>query len=255
MVFSTLGSAPGAVVMEHEWHQSVFEGADWLKKALRRLARRGRGLELGQGIGPLAKWGQNIVRRRMEAGIRTEEPWAESNPQYLVAKVMDYNIHRRGVIEAAFGQPARAVVLTRAPLPQVEGLTRSGQSLEAACKWYNDIAFPMAKLLAKSDTHHIRFEDLIADPVASLEAMLAAFGLATPETFYLKNKAFGADRDGNTDVKSAPYKAVTRDTLRDFVSAEVNAKAVARLSDAQKAEIIDRTGAAARALGYAPDAY
>jgi len=255
MVFSTLGSVPGTVIMEHEWHQSVFEKSDWLKKVLRRLARKEIGLDWGQGTGPLSQWAQNVVRQRMLAGLRTDAPWADDSPRYLVAKVMDYNIHRRALIGAAFGQSIRSVVLTRAPLPQIEGLTRSGQSLEAACRWYNDIATPMAAVLDQPGTHHIRFEDLIADPVQILEGMLSAFDLEPASRYYLKNKTFGAARDVNTDVKSAPYTFVERDELPQFVSAEVNQKAVARLSEAQKAEIIARTETAARALGYAPDAY
>lgn len=249
LVWGALASATGTLTMDREWHEAVFDGAGWLRRALRQMTRHEIGLGLGTGRGPAARLIRRAVRARVLDDIRQTPPWVDAAPEWLTLKLMDYNIVRLPLIEQALGA-GRIVLLTRGPLGQCESLMRSGLRLEQACRWYADVAGAMARVRADPRTVPLRFEDLVAGPEAAFAEMFRSLGIPCPEVFYLKSKAYGADRRADTDVRRAPIVAVPRGSLGDFVDPEANARAIARLGSAARHEIARRTAAAARCLGY-----
>lgn len=251
LMFSALGSSDAVLRMEREWHEAVFDDLTWLRRALRRLSRRGIGLHLGTGSGPPGRTIQTLVRRRVMGDVRPHPIWGERGPAHLVMKVMDYNIVRIPLIEASFTH-GQVVCLTRGPLAQCESLMRSGLSVAAACDWYNDVAHSMADL--PQGTIRVRFEDFVRNPLQTLDLVFLSLRLSPCSAFEIKDKAFGQARTQSTDVTHAATRRLTRHELRDFVAPDVNTRAIARLPDRVQAEIKARTGAAAARLGYKGDA-
>jgi hypothetical protein len=249
LVWGALASAQGTLTMDREWHEAVFDGAGWLRRALRRMTRHDLGLALGTGPGPTARLIRQAVRARVLADIRRTPPWVDESPEWLALKLMDYNIVRLPLIEEALGN-GRVVLLTRGPLGQCESLMRSGLRLDQACRWYNDVSRAMARLYADPCTVTVRFEDLITAPDTTFSDMFRQLGLPCPEVFYLKSKAYGDARQQDTDVCRAPVTTVPRATLGQFVDPEANARAIARLRPPARIEIGRRTAGAACALGY-----
>lgn len=253
IVFSALGSARGTLTMDREWHQAVFENADWLKRVLRRSARMGLGHRLGTGGGPVDRAIRRSVRGRIAADIRQTPPWIGGEADWLVIKLMDHNVIRHRLIERTLGA-GRTIVLTRAALPHCESLMRSGLSLDAACAWYRDVARALGALRRTPGTVVVRFEDLIAEPLETLETMFKHLGLRPPDIYYLKDKAFGTERVADTDVTHAAVRPIAGPGLRGFVRPDVNRAAVSRLTGAERDAIRRQTTEAAADLGYTPNA-
>lgn len=247
LMFSALGSSESVLRMEREWHEAVFDDLAWLRRALRRLSRRGIGLRLGTGSAPPDRTIQTLVRRRVMSDVRPHPIWTDRAPSHLVMKVMDYNIVRIPLIEASFSH-GQVVCLTRGPLAQCESLMRSGLPVTTACQWYNDVAHSMANLPA--GTIRVRFEDFVKNPLQTLDLVFLSLRLSPCAAFEIKDKAFGQARTKSTDVTHAATRRLARHELRDFVEPDVNARAIARLSDADRAEILHRTTDAAARLGY-----
>lgn len=249
LLWHAIGTSPDVWMMNREWHHSVFENCDLVRRLLRRATRNGFLRRLGSTQRWYDRKLQRYIQARMLADLRQEPEWVHPEALFIGVKLMDHNLWRHEAIHKAFGS-SRTVVLTRGPLSQCESLMRSGLTLDQACRWYVDVTRAMAIAQSQPGSVTLRFEDLVQDPATQLSSVLAALGLQDPGVYHLKDKKFGADRKADTNVAKAIYRPIARDDLRAFINPDVNNCAIARLTTDQRATILDQTAAAMELIGY-----
>jgi hypothetical protein len=154
------------------------------------------------------------------------------------------------MIGTSFEQ-ATFVNLTRHPYGQCESLSRSGLSLEEACRWYDDVALMMAKQ-AELGAITVRFEDVVARPFETCDRLYRSLGVRWAEDgkFEFKVKPYGTDRMADVGVEDKEFIRIGAEDGSQQIDASVLRGEIERLSDSQRRAIWDLTGAAAARLGY-----
>jgi len=251
LAWRMIGSSPDVLMMSEEWHVAMGGGFTLPGRLARRAYAAGLVSPGGAAMRGLAALLGPAAARRAVAAVDRAEPGAKPHASGLAVKLMDYQLVHLPVIAGGF--PAvRPAILTRDPLAQAESLMRSGLSVEAAARWCADVLRLMEWVGARWDAPVFRFEDLLSDPAAFADTLYARLALRPPPDGRIgaKRKAFGAERI--TDAPAiGPVERLNPEELRAFVDAEVNAKAIARLSDAERSTIRRIVGPGAAAFGYA----
>ena len=229
-----------------EWHEGVFGRFHKLRKAACHVG----GTVNWASVPLLWRHMRAATARTVLSGERNEK----SQARYVVLKVMDYYIAFDDAIARGFTE-ARSVVLTRHPLSMCEGLRRSGLSEARAIKWYNDVTRLMFKASGKSDALVLRFEDLVRSPAAFAESLYGALGIAAAEDgrIRFKIKSFGTGRMTNTDAATGEKVRIRLDEAPDYIAADVNTRAVARLDYSERQRIWTATRATAELFDYRSD--
>jgi Sulfotransferase family len=244
IVWRMLGSSPDVIMTRKEWHVAVFGERRRLRKAL-FLASRSAAI---RSSAPFQRYALSKVREMQRPGDVATKTDARS----LVVKLMDYHIVFAQMIGASF-ERATFINLTRHPYGQCESLMRSGLSLEAACRWYEDVARMMATH-ADCKAITVRFEDVVSHPLETCDGLYRSLGLRWAEDgkFEFKVKPYGEDRLANTGVEDRDFIRIGADDVSRQIDASVLRGETERLSEAQRGAIWDLTGTTAARLGYTP---
>lgn len=245
-----IGSSPDVLMMSEEWH--VAMGPSFTLPG--RLARRAYSAGLVAPGGAAARVAAALLgptsARRSVAAVVQGERTAKPSADRLAVKLMDHHILHLPMLAAGF-TAIRPLILARDPLAQAESLMRSGLTAKAAGRWCADVLRLMDWVRTHWQAPVFRFEDLLADPAAFADDLFARLELAPPRDGRLeaKRKAFGEVRISDAPAVG-PIARLSRDELRAFVDAEVNTKAIARLSEADRAAVQRIAGPHAAAFGY-----
>lgn len=250
LAWRMIGSSPDVLMMSEEWHVAMGPGFALASRLARRAYAAGLVSPGGVATRAAAALMGPTSARRSLAAVAPGERAAKPEAWGLAVKLMDHQILHLPTVAAGF--PAvRPAILTRDPLAQAESLMRSGLSVGAAARWCADVLRLMGWVQTQWDAPVFRFEDLLADPAAFADTLFARLGLAPPPDGRLdaKRKAFGDERIGDLPAVG-PIERLTRSELRAFVDAEVNARAIARLSGADRTAVRRIVGRDAAAFGY-----
>jgi Sulfotransferase family len=242
IVWRMIGSSPDVIMTSEEWHVGVFGS----RKALRKgapLAFRSLGI---QSFEPLRRY---ALKKTLEMQ-RPNDVTAKTDARSLVVKLMDYHIVFAQMIGASF-ERATFINLTRHPYGQCESLMRSGLSLKAACRWYDDVARMMAQQ-AKSGAITVRFEDVVTRPIEACDRLYRSLGVRWSKDgkFEFKVKPYGTDRMADVGVEDREFIRIGAEDASQQIDASVLRGETERLSDAQREAIWGLTGVAAARLGY-----
>jgi sulfotransferase family protein len=242
IVWRMIGSSPDVIMTSEEWHVGVLGTSKTLRKGL-PLAFRSLGI---QSFEPLRRYALRKTREMRRPNDLTTKTAARS----LVVKLMDYHIVFAQMIGASF-ERATFINLTRHPYGQCESLMRSGLSLEAACRWYDDVARMMAQ---QTDLGAItvRFEDVVTRPIETCDGLYRSLGVRWSEDgkFEFKVKPYGTGRVADVGVEDKEFIRIGPEDASQQIDASVLRGERERLSDAQRRAIWNLTGAAAARLGY-----
>jgi hypothetical protein len=246
-----IGSSPDVLMMSEEWHIAMGPGFTLPGRLARRAYAAGLISPGGVTMRAAAALLGPTAARRSAAAVIEGERAAKPHARGLAVKLMDHQILHMTTVVAGF--PAvRPAILTRDPLAQAESLMRSGLTAEAAGRWCADVLGLMDWVRTRWQAPVFRFEDLLADPGAFADDLFARLALTPPPDGRLeaKRKAFGDARISDAPAVG-PIERLSREELRAFVDADVNAKAVARLSQAEQKLVRRLVGREAALFGYA----
>jgi Sulfotransferase family len=242
IVWRMIGSSPDVIMTSKEWHVGVFGHRKTLRKGL-LLACRSLGIRSPE---PLRRY---ALRKTLEIQ-RPSDVAEKADARNLVVKLMDYYIMFAEMIGGSF-ERATFINLMRHPYGQCESLMRSGLSLEAACRWYNDVARMMADH-SERGAIGVRFEDVVTRPIETCDKLYRSLGVRCAEDgkFEFKVKPYGAARVADVGVEDTEFIRVGAEDAGHLIEAAVLRGERERLSDAQRGAIWKLTGAAAARLGY-----
>jgi Sulfotransferase family len=245
MVWRMIGSSPDVIMTTKEWHDGVF-GRRTLQRKLVLAIFRSFGIE---SFEPLRRY---AFAKTLQM-LSPIDLVAKADARTCVVKLMDYHIVFSEMIRRSF-RLATFVNLTRHPYGQCESLMRSGLSLESACRWYNDVAHLMTDHV-QAEAIAVRFEDVIASPVETCDALYKSLGVrwSDDRRFMFKDKPYGAHRTANVGVPDGELLRIGGEDWRKYIDPSVLTYAIDRLSDKERTAIWESTGAAAGRLGYAGD--
>jgi hypothetical protein len=242
IVWRMIGSSPDVIMTSKEWHVGVFGE----RRRLRKLFLFGcRPLGI-RSFEPLRRY---ALGKTLEMQ-KPEDVRKKTEARSLVVKLMDYHIAFAQMIGTSF-QQATFIILTRHPYGQCESLMRSGLSLEAACRWYDDVARMMATH-AESGAITVRFEDVVSHPMETCDGLYRSLGVrwADDGKFEFKVKPYGSGRLANTGVEDKDFIRIGAQDVSTQIDASVLRGETERLSETQRRAIWDLTGATAAQLGY-----
>jgi len=242
IVWRMIGSSPDVIMTSEEWHVGVFGSRKTLRKGL-LLTFRSLGIRTFE---PLRRYAH---RRTLEMQ-RLSDVTTKTDAQSLVVKLMDYHIVFAQMIGTSF-ERATFVNLTRHPYGLCESLMRSGLSLPEVCRWYDDVARMMAQQ-AESGAITVRFEDVVTRPMETCDGLYRSLGVRWSEDgkFEFKVKPYGTDRLADGGVEERDFIRIAAQDASQQIDASVLRGETERLSETQRRAIWDRTGGAARRLGY-----
>jgi hypothetical protein len=242
IVWRMLGSSPDVIMTSKEWHVAVFGERRRLRKAL-FVASRSAAIRSSAAFRRYALSKTREMQRPADVATKTDA-------RSLVVKLMDYHIVFAQMIGASF-ERATFINLTRHPYGQCESLMRSGLSLEAACRWYDDVARMMARH-AESGAITVRFEDVVTRPIETCDGLYRSLGVRWSEDgrFEFKVKPYGTERTADVGVEDREFIRIGAQEASQQIDASVLRGETERLSDTQRQAIWDLTGAAAARLGY-----
>lgn len=253
VVWNLIGASPDVLMMDQEWHQAAFKGNTLPPRAARALHRQGLLSPLSLPMKAFNRAFAPLAAKRtagaLEPGQREIKPAARA----AVMKLMDYHLLFLSSIEHAHAS-VQPLILTRDPLAQAEGLMRSGLSAGAAGQWCRNVLALMDGIHRRTGAPVFRFEDLISEPAVFTHRLYDTLGLAWPPEgmVRVKVKGYGAQRQGDVDVGQA-YRRLPVSELASFLDPAVNAQAIARLSPADREEILSATADLAANFGYGRD--
>jgi hypothetical protein len=242
IVWRMIGSSPDVIMTTREWHLGVFGERKKLRKGL-IVAFGSLGIRSAE---PLRRY----ALAKLTEMQRPRDISTKLAARFVVTKLMDHHIVFAEMIARSFRR-AKVVNLTRHPYGQCESLMRSGLSLESACRWYSDVARMMADY-AESGALGVRFEDVIALPMETCDTLYRVLGVRWSEDrkFDFKAKPYGAERLADVAVHDRELIRIGKEDARRYIDASVLRGERERLSDAQRREIWQCTGAVASRLGY-----
>lgn len=243
LVWRMIGSSPDVIMTRQEWHQGVF-GRRKLARKLALLTFKRFGLE---SLEPLRRY---ALAKTLQM-LSPADLAAKADARTCVVKLMDHHIVFSEMIRRSFRQTT-FVNLTRHPHGQCESLMRSGLSLEDACRWYNDVAKLMIDH-AEAEAIAVRFEDVVARPLETCDALYKRLGVRWSEDgkFSVKLKPYGVQRTGDLDVCNGKIIRIGGENCRRYIDSSIVHGSIARLSAKERTSIWELTGAAAARLGYA----
>jgi hypothetical protein len=237
-----LGSSPDVVMTVDEWHVAVFGDRHAVRKGATQ-AFSSLGLK---SFEPLRRY---ALRKTLEARD-PDDLAAKPDARACVVKLMGYHLVFSEMIRRSFEQ-ATFVNLVRHPYGQCESLLRSGQTLEVACRRYNDVSEMILERSA-SGAITVRFEDVVTHPVETCDELYRSLGIrwADDGRFAFKIKPYGANRVGDVDVSRGEIVRLGADDAGDSIDPSVLHGERERLTEAQRRSIWALTGPVAARLGY-----
>lgn len=243
IVWNMIASSPDILWPGLEWHQSVFGSQHVLRKALRRV---GQYIDWSRVPG-LSEIAEAHVRRHIPDSQWAAKPDATA----ITLKVMDYHMVFNTLIEQRF-TPTTHIILTRHPLPMIEGLIRGGMEEARAIRWYNDVSALMSTCQKSHDALVVKFEDMAATPEKLAMRLFEQLGVRPPldGCIRLKVKKFGAERTAENSLAIGDYIQCPYGELSQRIDPDVNRKAVARLDVDMVERIYAATADAASVFGY-----
>lgn len=150
------------------------------------------------------------------------------------------------------------LALARDPLPLYESHKRHktpvGASPETFAAFYNAmIAHMQAQAARHPDSHLLRFEDVLADPLATARQVYAWCGLDMGKVTKLRFKAkphTRADGTHRTDYQEGRHYWFAFDELDAMLDPEVNRHQVSKLPSAEAERLRALTRESSQSLGY-----
>lgn len=150
------------------------------------------------------------------------------------------------------------LALVRDPLPLYESHKRHKTPVSAApetfAAFYNTmIAHMQAQSTRHPDSHLLRFEDVLADPLATARQVYAWCGLDINKVTKLRFKAkphTQADGSHRTDYQEGRHYWFAFNELEAMLDPEVNQHQVSKLPPAEAQRLRALTREACQALGY-----
>jgi sulfotransferase family protein len=242
IVWRMIGSSPDVIMTTREWHVGVFGERKKLRKGL-LVGFESLGIRSAE---PLRRYALGKLIEMQRPRDMSTKPDA----RFVVTKLMDHHIIFSEMIARSF-QRAKFINLTRHPYGQCESLMRSGLSLESACRWYSEVARMMADH-AESGALSVRFEDVVTLPIETCDTLYRVLGVRWSEDgkFDFKAKPYGAERLADVGVHDRELIRIGAEDAGRYIDASVLRGGRERLSDAQRREIWQLTGAVASRLGY-----
>lgn len=201
---------------------------------------------------------------------------------FYVHKISSRNKHyRNGSTKSLFGEKARArmackcvngvvlatpifarmypdatfIALVRNGLAICEGFMRRGWSAERIGRTYQIVCECMIHDASHLENYYIvRFEDLLNDPVSTLNKVYEYAGLDINETKKFKLRAKKSmDRQGRRSTTFGQEKEIQwcrLEDIRNHLRQDVNENQIARLGEGDKAEFLQYAQASMSHFGY-----
>lgn len=150
---------------------------------------------------------------------------------------------------------ATFIGLVRNGLALCEGFTRRGWSAERIGRMYQTVCDRMIHDASHLENYYIvRFEDLLGDPVGSLNKVYECAGLDINETGRFKLRAKKSmDRQGRRSTTFGQEKEIhwyELEDISDYLRQDVNENQIARLGEGDKAEFLQYAQASMAHFGY-----
>jgi hypothetical protein len=190
-----------------------------------------------------------------ENGRAIPQTWAEKGSARMVCKCVN-GVVLATPLFAEMYPDATFVAMVRNGLALCEGFMRRGWSAQRFGQMYQTVGDQMLADARQLENYHvIRFEELVADPAATVQKVYGLAGLNVQDTekFKLQAKKFmGQDGQrsyafGNQD-KALVYAGL--DELSGYLRQDVNDNQIARLAEADKTTFLREAQAAMSAFGY-----
>jgi hypothetical protein len=276
ILMQLITSHPQVRVLGGEMHEIFYgRGSQPIQKWLRRLTctpvlvstrqhtfwpyryyeRRALPTAVGHYIDLLFYFHKLIAYNPRYDNGRSHPTWADKSKTRMACKCVNGVVLATPLLEEVYPD-ATFVALVRNGLALCEGFMRRGWSAERFGRMYQTVCDQMLSDAPKIENYHIiRFEELMAEPIATVRQLYGMAGLdvQATEKFKLQSKKL-MGRDGqrgyNFGNKEKELVYVTLDELGSYLRKDVNDNQIARLAEADKTAFLREAEAAMHAFGY-----